>query len=97
MIDLRDLRRQVSRLDKDDVLKLFNVEERRSTLDYILPAAGVFGLGMLVGAGLGLLFAPRPGRELRSELRQRLSPEGQVPEGKITPAAWVAEHGSRTA
>ncbi|MGA9521778.1 MAG: hypothetical protein WBV82_09950 [Myxococcaceae bacterium] len=72
MIDLKDLRKQLAHLEKDDILKLFNVEERRTAVDYIVPAVGVFSVGVLVGAGLGLLLAPKPGRELREELRSRL-------------------------
>ena len=30
---------------------------------------GTFGVGLLVGAGLGLLLAPKAGRELRDDLR----------------------------
>lgn len=72
MIDLGDLKKQLSRLEKDDILKLFGVEERRSTADYLMPALGLFSVGLLVGAGIGLLLAPKPGRELRDDLRSRL-------------------------
>jgi hypothetical protein len=72
MIDLSDLKKQISSLEKDDILKLFGVEERRSTMDYIMPALGLFSVGLLVGAGIGLLLAPKPGRELRDDLRGRL-------------------------
>jgi len=33
---------------------------------------GVFAIGLLVGAGLGMLLAPKAGRELRDDLRDRL-------------------------
>jgi hypothetical protein len=72
MIDLSDLKKQISRLEKDDILKLFGVEERRSTVDHLIPALGLFSVGLLVGAGIGLLLAPKPGRELREDLRSRL-------------------------
>lgn len=73
MIDLADIKKQLASLEKDDILKLFGVEERRSAVDHILPAVAVFSVGVLVGAGLGLLLAPKPGTELRSDLRSRLS------------------------
>lgn len=43
--------------------------DERSGLLYLL--AGI-GLGVLIGAVLGLLFAPKPGEEIRGELGQRL-------------------------
>lgn len=72
-MDLKDLRKQLSSLEKDDILKVFGVEERRSTMDYLLPAVGMFSVGVLVGAGLGLMLAPKSGRELRQDLQSRLS------------------------
>ncbi len=72
-MDLKDLRKQLSSLEKDDILKVFGVEERRSTMDYLLPAVGMFSVGLLVGAGLGLMLAPKSGRELRQDLQSRLS------------------------
>jgi gas vesicle protein len=45
-----------------------NHDERSGVL-YLL--AGI-GLGVLIGAVLGLLFAPKSGEELRSDLSQRL-------------------------
>jgi gas vesicle protein len=43
--------------------------DERSGLLYLL--AGI-GLGVLIGALLGLLFAPKSGEELRGELSQRV-------------------------
>src|SRR5215469_1234767 len=68
MFDIKKLRD----LDKDDLLHLIGLETRRTAGDRILPAVGIFGVGMLVGAGLGLLLAPRSGRELRDDLRNRI-------------------------
>jgi len=45
-----------------------NHDERSGVL-YLL--AGI-GLGVLIGAVIGLLFAPKSGEELRSDLSQRL-------------------------
>ncbi len=96
MIDLKDLRKQLAHLEKDDILKLFKVEERRTVVDYIVPAVGVFSVGVLVGAGLGLLLAPKPGRELRQELRNRLQP-GEPIDRDLPAAAHHAERGARSA
>ena len=35
-------------------------------------ALGTFGVGLLVGAGVALMLAPKPGRELRGDIRRRL-------------------------
>ena len=59
-------------LDKDDLLNLIGLQTRRTTADWILPTLGIFGVGVLVGAGIGMLLAPKPGRELREDLRNRL-------------------------
>ena len=37
----------------------------------LVPSVALFGAGLLVGAGLALLFAPSSGRELREELGER--------------------------
>src|SRR5687768_5006816 len=49
-------------------LAAIGLQTRRSPTDYILPALGLFGVGVLVGAGLGLLLAPKQGRELRGDI-----------------------------
>jgi hypothetical protein len=99
MMDLKDFRKQLAGLEKDDILRLFNVEQRRSALDYVVPAAGIFSVGLLLGAGLGLMLAPKPGHELREDLRRRLATAnpGNGLREDIGPAAYVAEDGARTA
>lgn len=68
MLNLNTLKK----MDKDDLLNLIGLETRRSTAEDMLPVLGAFAAGMLVGAGIGLLLAPKPGNELRGDLRQRL-------------------------
>jgi hypothetical protein len=68
MLNLNNLKK----MDKDDLLHLVGLETRRDTTDALLPVLGAFAAGMLVGAGLGLLLAPKPGNQLRDDLRQRL-------------------------
>ncbi len=68
-MNIKDIRN----LDRDDILRVIGLETRRTASDYILPALGLFGAGIVVGAGLGLLFAPKSGREIRGELTERVS------------------------
>lgn len=57
-------------MTRDDVLASLGLQRKSAASDYVLPALGIFGAGVLVGAGLGLLFAPKPGVELRTVLGQ---------------------------
>jgi hypothetical protein len=56
-------------LGTDDVLAALGLERRRSSVDVVLPAAGLFLAGLMVGAGVALLVAPKSGRETRRELK----------------------------
>jgi gas vesicle protein len=44
--------------------------QRRSSTDWILPAAVGLGLGVAAGVGIGLLWAPQSGAETRQRLRE---------------------------
>ena len=46
--------------------------------DNILPALVVFGTGMVIGAGVALMVAPKPGRELRQDIGRRAGELGQT-------------------
>lgn len=67
----------IKNLEKDDFLNMLGLETRRNAVDYMVPALALFGVGVVVGTGIGLLLAPRPGRELRQDIAQRLQ---QAPE-----------------
>jgi gas vesicle protein len=67
MMKLKELRN----LDKDDILEMMGLQSKASTGAYLAGALGTFGVGLLVGAGLGLLLAPKAGRELRDDLRDK--------------------------
>jgi len=56
----------------DKLLERVGLEQRRATSDVVLPALGIFGAGIAVGATLGMLFAPKRGDELRSDIRHSL-------------------------
>jgi hypothetical protein len=55
-----------------NALDRLGLEPKRDPNDLILPAIGVFSAGLVVGAALGVLFAPKGGNELRGDLRHRL-------------------------
>jgi hypothetical protein len=67
-MNLKDLRN----LDKDELLGMLGLETKPSTVRWLSGALGTFGIGMLVGAGIALMLAPKPGRELRGDIRDRL-------------------------
>lgn len=67
-MNLKDLKK----LDADDLLEYMGLQ-RKSSADWIVPAISALGVGLLVGAGLGLLFAPKEGSELRRGLRERFA------------------------
>jgi gas vesicle protein len=56
-------------LSKDDILDSVGLQTKSSPMPGIL---GAFGVGMLVGAGIALLLAPKAGNELRDDLREKL-------------------------
>lgn len=67
-MNLKDLRN----LDKDEILGMLGLETKTSTSAWLAGTLGTFGVGLLVGAGIALMLAPKPGRELREDLRERL-------------------------
>ena len=56
----------------DQALAAFGLQTRRTAMDFLFPAIGLFGLGLVVGAGMGLIMAPKPGRELRGDIGRRV-------------------------
>jgi gas vesicle protein len=63
---------QARDFSKQRLLEALGLEEKPSAFSVLMGALGTFALGALVGAGVGLLSAPKPGRELRSKLRKQL-------------------------
>ncbi len=84
----KKVRSRLPDVDSDDVLEVLGLESRRSTGEKLLPSVALFGAGLLVGVGLGLMLAPKPGNELRSDLKQRLNRKnGSAQELATTQAA----------
>jgi hypothetical protein len=59
-------------LDKDEILGLLGLETKSSTASWLGGALGMFGIGLLVGAGVALMLAPKAGRDLRGDIKSRL-------------------------
>jgi hypothetical protein len=71
MMKMKDFRK-LGNIDKNRILEVLGLETKRSTSSWMAGMLGTFGVGMLVGAGVALLLAPKTGRELRGDLRDRL-------------------------
>ena len=67
-MNLKDLKN----LDKDELLGMLGLESKQTTASWLAGTLTTFGIGMLVGAGVALMVAPKAGRELRGDIRQRL-------------------------
>ncbi len=52
-------------MDRDVLLRQLGLEQRTPGSDFF-TGLGLFSIGVLVGAGLGLLFAPRRGEDMRA-------------------------------
>ena len=92
MVTLKDLKK----LDRDDLLELVGLQ-RASSNDWVTPALTALGVGLLVGVGVGLLLAPKPGVELRHDLREKLrSAQDSLPEQLRGATASAASTSSRS-
>jgi len=58
-------------MDRDTVLRSMGLEQRSPAGDFF-TGLGLFAVGVLVGAGLGLMFAPAAGGEMRHRVSERL-------------------------
>ncbi len=54
-------------IDREALLARMGLEERSPAGDFF-TGLGLFAVGVLVGAGLGLMFAPKRGDEMRATL-----------------------------
>ena len=75
---------------KEDIASAMGVEKRASTTGDMLTAIGIFGTGMILGAGLGLLLAPKAGNEIRHDIAEKVGEIGeqlraQVPQPSTSP------------
>jgi hypothetical protein len=68
----------IKNIDRNDVLGVLGLEARRSDTSRVLKTLGTFGIGLIVGAGVALLLAPKAGSELRQNLRAKLRRDGKA-------------------
>ena len=61
---------------KADFASAVGFEARPSAAGEVLAAFGIFGAGMILGAGLALLFAPKPGTEIRHDIAGKVGEIG---------------------
>jgi gas vesicle protein len=59
-------------MDKNDFLGILGLETKHTFANQLLGTLGTFGVGLLVGAGVALILAPKAGTELRHDLRKKL-------------------------
>ncbi len=70
--DLADMRwKDLKKIDRDDVLNRLGLEARSPMTDFF-TGLGLFAVGVLVGTGLGIIFAPKAGAETRNQLGETL-------------------------
>lgn len=79
--------RALKDLDKDEILSMLGLQSKETTSDWVVNSLGPFGVGLLIGAGLALLLAPKAGSELREDLREKLGKLGSAVEDKASQAA----------
>lgn len=80
-------------MTKGDILRILGASERRSTMDYVLPAIGYFAAGALVGTVAALLLTPKSGREMRQELSEKASDlRDQIESGADTAMNEIRSH-----
>ena len=59
--------------DMADVLALAGLARKPTTFEAVLPAIGLIAAGVVIGAGLGLFFAPESGRLLRDDVSRNVN------------------------
>jgi hypothetical protein len=86
--------KKLSELDLHDTARALRSLRRAATGAAVLPAVGAFGVGVALGAGLGVLFAPKSGKETRAAigakaraLTARLGGRGATVEVRAEPAS----------
>ena len=77
---------------KEDIASAVGLEAQSSVTGDMLTAFALFGTGMILGAGLALLLAPKTGHQMRHEIAEKVSEiGGHLREQALHPAAPANE------
>lgn len=68
---LKDKMNAVRGANTEDILASLGLQARRSSIEIIGSTAAILATGMVLGAGLALLMAPKSGQALRSDIKAR--------------------------
>lgn len=80
---------------KEDITNAVRIDSRPSATGEILASLGIFGTGMILGAGLALLFAPKSGQEIRHDFAEKVGEMGHQLRSHM-PQAAAASNGPST-
>jgi gas vesicle protein len=80
--------------DTEDILGYLGLATQRSTSDTFAATAGAFTLGLIVGAAVALLYAPRSGQETRRDVGERLTSVKDRVSEAIAPVSDAARSAS---
>jgi gas vesicle protein len=62
---------------KEEIASAMGLKARASTTGDMLTAFSIFGSGVILGAGLGLLLAPTAGQEIRHDITEKVGESGE--------------------
>ena len=87
---LRDMARIIDQGAMEDFLHGIGLQ-RRSMFSAALSALGLFTAGLIAGAAVSLLFAPKTGQEVRQDIAQRMATLREEVKDKVQSAAKKGE------
>ena len=62
---------------KEDIASAVGLQTRASSTESFLGAFSIFGSGIILGAGLALLLAPKAGAEIRHDIAGKVGEIGE--------------------
>jgi len=62
---------------KEDIASVVGLSRRSSATADVLAVFGIFGAGLIVGAGVALVLAPKAGHEIRHDIAEKVGAIGE--------------------